>query len=72
MANMKKPTPEEFEVKGDVVTHNPTGASWTASPGRPEASWHNRGNLGDVLKNGDDYWPDEVKAIALQLLAQRS
>lgn len=32
----KLPSESEFEIKENEVVHKPTGASWSAYPGRPE------------------------------------
>jgi len=65
------PTRDEFTLKGDEVTHNPTGATWTAYPGIAEPHLHRRAMLGSILPNGDDYRPYEVTAIAKLLLRER-
>jgi hypothetical protein len=66
-----KPTPEEFEVSGDVVAHKPTGATWVAYQGVKTPHSFKRGCLGRTLPNGDDYYPEEVAALAHKLLAER-
>lgn len=71
MTKRVKPTEAEFVVLDDEVKHIPTGAIWSAYPGHREASHYRPVMLGSVLPNGDDYRPDEVKVIALHLLANR-
>jgi hypothetical protein len=71
MARRVIPSRGEFEVKGDEVTHTPTGATWTAHPGRPESHSCRQAMLGSVLRNGDDYHPHEVQEWAERLLRER-
>jgi hypothetical protein len=61
----------QFEVSENEVEHKPTGARWTAFPGRPEAHLRSLSMLGSVLPNGDDYRLDDVEPVALRLLAAR-
>jgi hypothetical protein len=67
-----KATPQQFEVLEDRIIHVPTGARFNFYPRRPEKfstiSW---GRAGDVLENGDDYRPVDVRAMAEQLLRTR-
>jgi len=51
------------------ITHKPTGASFTPYPGEPGSGNANDGQLGNVLPNGDDYRPHEVKEMMRQLWA---
>ena len=62
---------DEFEVRGDEVTHRPTNARWTAHPGDPLPHLQNPGMLGSVLPDGDEYREDDVLQIALKLLRER-
>jgi len=64
-------TREQFEVSGNKVIHTPTGAWFTAYSGRPEIANQNLGRAGDRLENGDDYRPEDVRAMAAQLLRAR-
>jgi len=66
-----KVTREQFEILTDAVVHTPTGARFSAYPGRPEISQENLGRAGDRLENGDDYRPEDVRAMAKQLLRER-
>jgi hypothetical protein len=65
------PTLGEFELSGNVVTHKPTGATWVAYEGVKSPHSFKRGSLGRTLANGDDYYPEEVAALAHALLAER-
>jgi hypothetical protein len=66
-----KPTRDEFDLSGNVVTHKPTGATWVAYEGVKTPHSLKRGFLGGMLANGDDYYPEEVAAFAHALLAER-
>ena len=66
-----KPTLDEFDLSGNVVTHKPTGAMWVAYEGVKTPHSFKRGSLGRTLASGDDYYPEEVAAFALALLAER-
>ena len=67
----KIPAEDEFDVRENEVEHKPTGATWTAYPGRPEPANYRRAMLGSVLPNGDDYREHEVAEIAYRLLRDR-
>ena len=56
---------------GTSLTHKPTGATWVAYEGVETPHSFKRGSLGRMLPNGDDYYPEEVAAFALALLAER-
>jgi hypothetical protein len=60
----------QFEISAKGITHKPTGASYTAHPGSPYSGIMNDGQLGNVLKNGEDYRPDEVKEMMQRLWAE--
>jgi hypothetical protein len=64
-------SPEQFEVKNDVVIHTPSGAKFTAYPGYAEPHNVNWGKCGDVLANGDDYGREDVYQWAKKLLRER-
>ena len=64
-------SPEQFEVKNDVVIHTPSGAKFTAYPGYAEPHNVNWGKCGDVLANGDDYRREDVYQWAKKLLSER-
>jgi hypothetical protein len=66
-----KPTRDEFDLLGNVVTHKPTGATWIAYEGVKTPHSFKRGSLERTLTNGDDYYPEEVAAFAHALLAER-
>jgi hypothetical protein len=65
-----EPKREEFEVSAGLATHKPTGASWRAGEGAQTARSFKQGSLGRTLANGDDYCPEEVAALAHQLLRE--
>jgi hypothetical protein len=65
------PTLHEFDLSGNVLTHKPTGATWVAYEGVKTPHSFKRGSLGRTLANGDDYYPEEVAALAHALLAER-
>jgi hypothetical protein len=60
-------TPEQFVVTSQGVTHVPTGATPTPHAGSLNSGSIYLGQLGNVLKNGDDHRPEEVKAMMQQL-----
>lgn len=62
---------DQFKVEENGVIHAPTGARWTAYPGRPEPHLYSPGMIGSVLPNGEDYRREDVETIALKLLAAR-
>ena len=66
-----KVTREQFEILDDHVVHTPTGARFFAYSGSPAISYENLGRVGDRLENGDDYRPEDVRAMAAQLLRER-
>ena len=64
------PTPvtrEQFVVTAEGVTHTPTGAMFTPHPGSPSSGTWYQGQLGNVLKNGDDHRPHEVHRMMQRL-----
>ena len=74
----KKPTRDEFEFEGELkIRHKPTDATITslqhADPDDTAAqvtvTW---GRAGEVLPNGDEYEPDEIKQMAAELLRERA
>lgn len=65
------PNKDQFDLDGDKITHVPTGAYWVTYPDAAEPHVKNPGRLGEKLENGDDYYPPEVEALALELLAKR-
>lgn len=64
-------TEDQFQVDENEVVHRPTGARWTAYPGRPEPHLCSAGMLGSLLPSGEDYRREDVERVALQLLAAR-
>jgi hypothetical protein len=71
VSRIVQPSIDEFELVGNVVTHLPTQARWTAYEGSRTPHHVHRGSLGKVLPNGDEYYPEEVAIVALKLLAGR-
>jgi hypothetical protein len=66
-----KVTREQFRIFDDHVVHTPTAARFNAYTRRPEIASENLGRAGDRLENGDDYRPEDVRAVAAQLLRER-
>lgn len=60
-------TRDQFVVTAEGVTHVPTGATFTPYPGHPDSGSLYKGQLGNVLRNGDDHRSDEVTAMMRQL-----
>jgi hypothetical protein len=60
-------TREQFVVTAEGITHVPTGATFTPHPGILNSGSMYLGQLGNVLKNGDDHRHDEVKAMMQQI-----
>jgi hypothetical protein len=60
-------TPEQFVVTAEGVTHVPTGATFTPHHGSSTSGSLYQGQLGNVLKNGDDHRPHEVHRMMHQL-----
>jgi hypothetical protein len=56
-------TKDQFEISLEGITHKPTGASFEPYPGKPDSGNWNDGRLGNVLPNGEDYRPSEVKPM---------
>jgi hypothetical protein len=72
MPKRNEATEDEFEFEGGhTVVHLPTNARFAAYPGQGHFSNYLRGDLGSVLRNGDDYEEDIVFQIANKLLAFR-
>ena len=60
-------TREQFVVTAEGVTHTPTGAKFTPHPGSPNSGNMYLGQLGNKLKSGEDYRPDQVQAMIQRL-----
>jgi hypothetical protein len=71
VSKIVQPEADQFEVEGNVVTHIPTNAKWTAYDGAQTPHLFSRGALGRILPNGDEYYPEEVAVFALKMLAGR-
>lgn len=60
-------TDDQFEINDDGILHKPTGYKFTPRLGNPTEGHVNEGKLGDVLPNGDDFRPLEVRERAKSL-----
>jgi hypothetical protein len=49
------------------ITHGPTGCTFTTHPGQPMSGNMRMGQLGNKLPSGEDYRPEDVKAMMRQL-----
>jgi hypothetical protein len=63
-------TRDQFVVTAQGVTHTPTGATFTPHPGSPTSGSLYQGQLGNVLKNGDEHRPHEVHRMMHELWAE--
>src|ERR1700751_1041963 len=54
---------DQFKLAPKGIVHLPTGAAYIPHPGAPYVGTMNPNQLGNVLPNGEDYRPHEVKAI---------
>jgi hypothetical protein len=61
---------DQFEISADGITHEPTGANYKPHPGSPHSGNANWANLGNVLPNGEDYRPEEVKRMMERMWAE--
>ena len=61
---------DQFEISPKGITHTPTGAKYTPHPGAPHSGVLNPSQLGNVLANGEDYRPHEVRAMMEQRWAE--
>jgi hypothetical protein len=62
--------PDQFEITNLGITHKPTGCTFTPHPGQPLSGNMRLGQLGNKLASGEDYRPEEVKAIMRELWAK--
>ena len=75
---MSEVTREQFEFIHDTkVRHTPTGAIVLTLPYKnPEDTANtvieNLGRAGEVLPDGEEYSPGEIRAIAITLLRERA
>jgi len=67
-----KVTPDQFEVRDDLVVHTPTGAEFTPHPEREESVVVWTGTIGKKLSNGAIYRYDEVLAAMKAVWRERS
>lgn len=63
-------TPDQFEISDAGIEHKPTGYKFTPHPGNPLSGNAWQAQLGNKLASGDDYRPDEVKAMMQDLWAK--
>jgi hypothetical protein len=61
---------DQFKLAPKGIVHLPTGAAYIPHPGAPYVGTMNPNQLGNVLPNGEDYRPHEVKAMMEQLWAE--
>ncbi len=64
---MIKPSREEFEIKGDVIRHVPTGYTMKFHPGSRDTGIAEIGQLGRPLADGRDYEPDDIREMVREL-----
>ena len=62
-------TKDQFEINDQGIKHVPTGAHFVAYPGSPLSGNIHLSNLGNRLKDGRDFRPDEVRAMMNELWA---
>ena len=58
---------DQFKIAPKGIVHLPTGATYTPHSGAPYVGTMDPSQLGNVLSNGEDYRPHEVKAMMEQL-----
>ena len=63
-------TRDQFVVNEEGITHVPTGATFIPHIGSLNSGSMYLGQLGKVLKNGDDHAPVEVEAMMRQIWLQ--
>jgi hypothetical protein len=63
-------TADQFQITDEGITHKPTGFAFTHHPGSPLSGTARLGQLGNKLASGEDYRPDQVKAMANDLWAK--
>ena len=54
---------DQFEVSPKGIAPKPTGATYTPHPGAPHSGTMNLAQLANLLPNGEDYRPHDVKAM---------
>lgn len=59
--------PDQFEITVNGITHKPTGCTFTAYPGQAMSGNMRIAQLGNKLASGEDYRPEDVKAMMQQL-----
>jgi hypothetical protein len=63
--------PEQFEITDQGITHKPTGCTFTPHLGQPMSGNMRIGQLGTKLRSGEDYRPEDVRAMMQQLWETR-
>jgi len=63
-----KVSAEQFELKGDKLTHVPTGATFWA--GEKDVALCDEGAAGKQLASGHHYDLEELKRVAWEILKQ--
>ena len=61
---------DQFVATAEGITHKPTGATFTPYAGERYVGRFYRGQLGNVLDNGDDFCDDEVREMMFDLWAK--
>jgi hypothetical protein len=61
---------DQFNITPQGITHKPTDAAFTPHPGSPHSGNMRMGRLGNILPNGDDFRPEDVKMLMDQLWAE--
>jgi hypothetical protein len=60
-------TPDQFDVTTQGITHIPTGATFTPYYDSPNSGTIYKGQMGSVLKSGEEYQPHEVERMMERL-----
>jgi hypothetical protein len=63
-------TEDQFEISDGGIKHVPTGAHFVPHPGAPYSGNMQLSNLGNRLKDGRDFKPNEVRGMMERLWAQ--
>ncbi len=61
---------DQFNITPQGIVHNPTDAAFTPYPVDHFSGTMHLGQLGNVLPSGEDYRPDEVQRIMMELWAK--
>jgi hypothetical protein len=63
-----KVSADQFELRGDKLTHRPTGAEFWA--GEKDVVLCDEGSAGKPASGGDEYDPEELKQMAWEIFKQ--